>query len=203
MTTVLVLGGARSGKSRYAEHLLAAEPAVRYVAPGPVPDPAADPEWAARVRAHQRSRPPGWETVETGEVPEAVRQAQGPVLVDCLGTWVTRLLDDADAWEDRARAERLVTEASGELVAALRAACSHVVLVSNETGLGVVPATPSGRLFRDGLGRVNTAVADACERVALVVAGRVWEIGEQPRIAQTDRLAPSDSRPGRSPGARG
>ena len=203
MTTVLVRGGARSGKSRYAEHLLAAEPAVRYVAPGPVPDAAADPEWAARVREHQRSRPPGWETVETGEVPDAVRHAEVPVLVDCLGTWVTRLLDDAAAWEDRARAERLLAEASRDLVAALRAARSHVVLVSNETGLGVVPATPSGRLFRDGLGRVNVAVADACERVALVVAGRVCELGDQPRIAQTPGLSPHESATDRRPGPRG
>ncbi len=191
MTTVLVLGGARSGKSRYAEHLLAAQPAVRYVAPGPLPDPAVDPEWAARVRAHQRSRPAGWETVETGDVPGVLRRTDVPVLVDCLGTWVARLLDDARSWDDRAGAERLLAEQSRALVSALASARSHVVLVSNETGLGVVPASPSGRLFRDGLGRVNAAVADVCERVALVVAGRVWELGDQPRIAQTPRLAPT------------
>ena len=188
MTSVLVLGGARSGKSRYAEELLADAGSVRYVATGP--PPAGDDEWAARVAEHRRRRPSHWHTVETADpaaviaevitdwVAEAAARPE-PVLVDCLGTWLTRLIDEAGAWEDPGLAEAVRERAGSGLIAALRASGgsgADVVLVSNEVGSGVVPATPSGRLFRDQLGRLNAQVALACDRVVLVVAGRRLEL---------------------------
>lgn len=184
MTSILVLGGVRSGKSRYAERLLAGASTVRYVAPGPRPDPVADPDWAARVRLHQQRRPEHWETCETGDVATAIATAPGAVLVDCLGTWLTDIVDAAGLWEHRAGATEAVDHARDELVAALRLASGPIVLVSNEVGLGVVPAHASGRLFRDLLGRLNAGVADACEHVALVVAGRVLDLSGAPTVAQ-------------------
>lgn len=189
MTTVLVLGGARSGKSAYAEALLAGRPSVTYVAPGATPD-AGDAEWAERVRRHRAARPSGWTTLETGAVSEAIAAA-GPgeaLLVDCLGTWTTRIVDDAGAWEDAARARAEIDAAAQALVGGLRETGADVVLVSNEVGSGVVPATTSGRTFRDALGRLNARVAEACDHVALVVAGRVLDLTEAPGIGDAPRF---------------
>ena len=169
----LVLGGARSGKSRFAEQLLAAEPAVQYVAPGPVPDDG-DAAWRLRVEAHRRARPERWTTVETGDVAGALRAATSPVLVDCLSTWLAGVLEAAGAWADGDHPgwrDRVAAEVA-ELVAAWRAADVPVVAVSNEVGSGVVPATRSGGIFRDELGRLNQRLAAESEDVVLVVAGR-------------------------------
>lgn len=183
----LVLGGVRSGKSVLAEGLFAGRPA-RYVAPGPVPrrtdpDDAADREWAERVDAHQARRGPSWTTLETGDVAGVLRTAGHPILVDCLGTWLTRLVDDAQAWEDRLLARAVLADARDALLASLDESSCDVVLVSNEVGLGVVPATASGRLFRDELGRLNAAVAAVADEVLLVVAGRVIDLSGYPGIA--------------------
>ena len=104
----------------------------------------------------------------------ALGEAEGPVLVDCLGTWLTALIDTAGLWEAPVDGvEALVSARTTELCAAL-AECPHdVVLVTNEVGLGVVPEYRSGRLFRDLLGVVNLRVAAAVDEVHLVVAGRV------------------------------
>ena len=175
---VLVTGGVRSGKSTHAESLLAAEPAVTYVAPGPRPDPEADPDWAARVAAHRARRPATWTTEETRDLAGVIGRVREALLVDCLGTWVTGLLDDESAWDlpdDRIRelAEDRLTALTGALLLATDAT---VVLVTNEVGLGVVPEHRSGRIFRDLLGVVNQRVAAACEEVHLVVAGRVLHL---------------------------
>ncbi|WP_231123832.1 bifunctional adenosylcobinamide kinase/adenosylcobinamide-phosphate guanylyltransferase [Nocardioides sambongensis] len=174
---VLVTGGVRSGKSRHAEALLADVEAVTYVAAGPTYD---DADWAARVAAHRERRPASWTTVETLDVAAAVRAADRggrAVLVDCLGTWITGLVDRAEAWEAPIAdvGEAVATEAAS-LVGALREAAVPVVVVSNEVGLGVVPEHRSGRLFRDLLGTVNQQVGAACAEVHLVVAGRVLRI---------------------------
>lgn len=165
---VLVTGGVRSGKSRHAEGLVSGE--VRYVAPGPQRD---DADWAARVAAHRARRPDSWETVETRDLATALATDR-PVLVDCLGTWLTGVIDEAGRWDDpqdalAAWVDGLVDEA----VAALR---DDVVLVTNEVGLGVVPEHRSGRLFRDLLGSVNQRFGAACDEVHLVVAGRVLRL---------------------------
>jgi adenosylcobinamide kinase / adenosylcobinamide-phosphate guanylyltransferase len=168
MTRTLVLGGTRSGKSRHAEQLLLAGAPVRYLATARR-DPQ-DAEWSARLQLHRRRRPPGWSTVEDPDVPALVRAGGGPLLVDDLGSWLTRVLDEAGAWAaDPVPA--LVAERVAALVAAVRAAPGRVVLVSAEVGLGVVPATRAGRLFRDELGALNAELAAVCDEVLLLVAG--------------------------------
>ena len=99
------------------------------------------------------------------------------MLIDCLGTWLTAVIDADDAWEQDADAVHdLVVARTDELVAAVRGCEHHVVVVTNEVGLGVVPEHRSGRLFRDLLGTVNQRVAAACDEVHLVVAGRVLRL---------------------------
>ena len=173
---VLVTGGVRSGKSRHAESLMPDGAPVAYVAPGRVPD-GEDADWAARVAAHQAARPAHWVTHETRDVPGVLSGTSGPVLVDCLGTWLTGVIDDRGLWE---AASDEVTAAVGgltdELVRTLGEWSGDVVLVTNEVGLGVVPAHRSGRLFRDLLGTVNQRVAGVCDEVHLVVAGRVLRL---------------------------
>ncbi|MFP5336800.1 MAG: bifunctional adenosylcobinamide kinase/adenosylcobinamide-phosphate guanylyltransferase [Actinomycetes bacterium] len=171
----LVLGGARSGKSTAAERLLAAEPAVTYVATGPPPD-GADDDWAARVRHHRQRRPAAWRTVETTDLAAALRSATTPLLVDCLGTWLTAVLTDAGAWDDAPGWEEQAQDAVDELLAAWREVTVPLVAVSNEVGSGVVPSHPSGAIFRDWLGRLNQRVAAASERRLLVVAGRTVDL---------------------------
>lgn len=165
----LVIGGARSGKSAYAEGLLAANDSVTYVATGGTrPD---DPEWAQRVAVHRERRPATWRTLESTDLEPLLGAAPGdPLLVDCLTLWLTAVLDATGTWSS-GTAQPARARIDG-LVAALRTTAREVVLVSNEVGSGVVPATASGRLFRDELGRLNAAVAAACDEVTLLVAGR-------------------------------
>lgn len=173
---VLVTGGVRSGKSRHAEQLLSSFDEVTYVAPGPTTQEDPDPDWAARITAHRRRRPVRWRTLETRDLPVALR-SEGPVLVDCLGTWLTALLDTAAAWHDPSeRVHRLVDERLEAAAGALSAAAGPVVLVTNEVGLGLVPEHRSGRLFRDLLGLVNQRLGQECDEVHLVVAGRVLKL---------------------------
>lgn len=174
---VLVTGGVRSGKSRYAEGLLAGASAVAYVAPGPTTAEDTDPDWAHRIAAHQQRRPAHWTTLETRDLARAVGQGEGAVLVDCLGTWLTAVVDEAGAWEQpREQVEGLVRGHLAPLLEALVETSRAVVLVTNEVGLGVVPSHRSGRLFRDLLGTVNQEVGAACDEVHLVVAGRVLRL---------------------------
>ena len=169
---VLVTGGVRSGKSSHAEALLADEPAVTYVAPGPAAD--LDDEWAARVAAHRARRPAHWTTVESADLAASIRGADGAVLVDCLGTWLTSTIDELDGW-DAARddVEKAVFARLDETLIAIAEHPATVVVVTNEVGMSVVPEHRSGRVFRDLLGTVNQRVATVCDDVLLVVAGRV------------------------------
>ena len=169
----LVLGGARSGKSVHAESLLADQDRVTCVATGG--DRPDDIEWAARVAAHRLRRPAHWRTVETTDVVPLL-EAAGPadaLLVDCLALWLTAVLDEAGAWEggDGAGADTRVGDRCDALVSAWASTWATVVAVSNEVGSGVVPATASGRRFRDELGRLNTRLAADADEVTLVVAG--------------------------------
>jgi adenosylcobinamide kinase / adenosylcobinamide-phosphate guanylyltransferase len=167
---ILVTGGVRSGKSTHAESLLADRPAVRYVAPGPARD---DADWATRIAAHQARRPPHWSTVETHDLAAALATDEA-VLVDCLGTWLTAVVDEAGLWE--APAGTVLDHVTALTDAAVAALGDDAVVVTNEVGLGVVPAHRSGRLFRDLLGTVNQRFAAACDEVHLVVAGRVLRL---------------------------
>ena len=189
----LVLGGARSGKSMFAEQIAATSPAVRYVATGGTrPD---DRDWQQRVATHRARRPAHWTTVESTDLPAAMADAAAGtvVLVDCLALWLTAPLDDMEAWAAAERGDQAgvisrVNTLVDELIDAMTRGCCDVVLVSNEVGMGVVPATSSGRLFRDLLGIVNARVADACEEATLVVAGLPVTLRAPATSAPTRRI---------------
>lgn len=170
----LITGGARSGKSRMAEQLLADAPTVTYIAPGAVPDRLTDPEWADRIDAHRARRPHHWTTVETADLATGLAAAPGAALIDCLGTWVTAVVDGLGAWDEPlGRWQSLFDEHLDSLLRAWGAAVGPLVAVTNEVGWSVVPEHRSGRTFRDLLGTVNQRVAAASDEVLLVVAGRV------------------------------
>lgn len=174
---VMITGGGRSGKSRYAESLLADEPAVTYIAPGPRADALADPEWAARVEAHRSRRPARWHTVETIDVADALRTAEPPFLIDCLGTWLTAVIDRLGTWDQPLAGWRdLVDQRLDELVDAWRSCTGPAVAVTNEVGWGLVSEYRSGRVFTDLLGQLNSRVAAASDDVYLLVAGRALRI---------------------------
>jgi adenosylcobinamide kinase/adenosylcobinamide-phosphate guanylyltransferase len=131
------------------------------------------------VARHRAERPASWTTLETGDVAGALEKARTPVLVDCLATWLTGVMDRAGAWqsEDGDRTWQAGVDAEVDrLVDAWRGAAVPVVAVSNEVGSGVVPGTRSGLLFRDALGRLNRRLADETDDVRLVVAGRVQRL---------------------------
>ncbi|MGH3520743.1 MAG: bifunctional adenosylcobinamide kinase/adenosylcobinamide-phosphate guanylyltransferase [Haloechinothrix sp.] len=174
---VLVLGGARSGKSGHAERLISRYPEVTYLATGN-PTSADDPEWAERIRLHRERRPARWRTVETADPAAVLRESRTPVLLDCLATWLDRVLDDAGAWQETEGWQQRVEDRVTEFLDAWRAATVPIIAVSNEVGSGVVPATPSGRVFRDVLGSLNSRVAEHADRVLLVVAGRALDLGK-------------------------
>jgi adenosylcobinamide kinase/adenosylcobinamide-phosphate guanylyltransferase len=169
---VLVLGGARSGKSVTAERMLAERDQVDYVACG-LPADDSDPSWAERVRLHLERRPAHWTTLETLDLEGVLGGADRavPVLVDCLSTWLAGVMDECGLWAGKASADKeLATRVDG-LMHAWRSTSRVVVAVSNEVGSGVVPATASGIRFRDELGRLNARVAGDCEQAWLCTAG--------------------------------
>ncbi|WP_147064343.1 bifunctional adenosylcobinamide kinase/adenosylcobinamide-phosphate guanylyltransferase [Terrabacter aerolatus] len=190
-TTTLVTGPIRSGKSRHAEDLLSAHPDVTYVATGRRSDPA-DPEWSRRVAGHVDRRPETWRTLETTDVATAVDRATGPLLVDCLGTWLTAVVDGT-GWDDLDAASATVRREVDRLVESLCAATSPVVVVTNEVGWSLVATTASGRLFQDELGRLNALVSRVADRVHLVVAGRVLDLGDAPVVAWQPRSRTLDA----------
>ncbi len=174
MPAHLILGGARSGKSRYAETLaLGTGLPVTVIATAE----ALDAEMASRIRRHQQDRPGAWHTVETPlALADALRREAQPgrcVIVDCLTLWLMNLMADADALPSPLDADalpRLLAERTA-LLDCLPGLRGDVLLVANEVGLGLVPETPLGRLFRDEAGRLNQSVAALCGRVTFVAAG--------------------------------
>jgi len=158
----LVLGGARSGKSRFAEALVEGAAACgTYCATAE----AGDAEMAARIAAHRAHRGAFWHTVETPLAVAGVIAAEAtperPLLVDCLTLWLSNLMME----------EAPIEEEFATLRVALRDAAGPVVLVANEVGLGLVPETPLGRNFRDAAGRLNQEIAVLADRVVFVAAG--------------------------------
>ena len=164
-----MLGGARSGKSHYAEQLLSAVREVEYVACGGAAGD--DAEWEDRIALHRDRRPAGWTTLETIDLSAVLGSAGPPVLVDCLTTWLARVMDGCGVWTDEPDADARLAAAVDEVVDAWTHSRRRVIGVSNEVGSGIVPATPSGRRFRDELGVLNARIAAASDRVWLVTAG--------------------------------
>jgi adenosylcobinamide kinase/adenosylcobinamide-phosphate guanylyltransferase len=159
MQLTLVLGGARSGKSRYAERLFADQAAPVYIATGQ----ALDAEMRERILHHQASRGAHWHTVEEPlELAAALlRHRDRPILVDCLTLWLGNLL----------AAGRDVEAGCDALLAALAMLEGPVVLVGNEVGLGIVPDNKMARDFRDHAGRLHQRLAERAGRVAFIAAG--------------------------------
>lgn len=160
----LVLGGVRSGKSRYAQRLAeAATGHVAFVATAT----AFDDEMRVKIERHRASRPEAWQTVEEPlELASVLAESECElVLIDCLTIYAANLLHATG--DDEAAARRRM----GELCAAIAQARCDVVLVSNEVGSGVVPAYALGRQFRDALGELNQMVAAVADDVVLLVAG--------------------------------
>ncbi|MDA8368522.1 MAG: bifunctional adenosylcobinamide kinase/adenosylcobinamide-phosphate guanylyltransferase [Nocardiopsaceae bacterium] len=173
---VLITGGARSGKSSEAELRLLGEPAVTYLATGPHAD--GDRAWERRVAAHRERRPWWWRTEETLDAAQVLGRASGAVLFDCVGTWLAGVMEACGMWgqEPSPGAEEALAARVAELLEAWRRCPAYVVAVTNEVGSGVVPATVSGGLFRDWLGRVNQWLAAESEQAVLATAGRVLEL---------------------------
>jgi adenosylcobinamide kinase / adenosylcobinamide-phosphate guanylyltransferase len=169
---VLVLGGARSGKSVTAERMLAGRDRVDYVACGPTADDT-DPSWAERLRQHQARRPPHWTLLETLDVAGVLADNRPgvPVLIDCLSTWLSGVMDECGLWAGAAAADKELAARTDELLDAWRFTKRRVVVVSNEVGSGVVPGTASGVRYRDELGALNARIAAECEQVWHCVAG--------------------------------
>jgi adenosylcobinamide kinase/adenosylcobinamide-phosphate guanylyltransferase len=162
LSTLLVLGGARSGKSRHAQLRAEAETgALVYIATGQ----AFDTEMEDRIARHQADRGPRWRTVEAPlDLPGAIAAEAAPgrvLLVDCLTLWASNLM--LAERDDEAEAVRLA--------AVLRESRSPVILVSNEVGLGIVPDNALARRFRDVAGRINQIVAAAVDEAVFVAAG--------------------------------
>lgn len=175
MSRTLVFGGARSGKSAYAERLAAeAGKEVVYIATAA----AGDAEMAARIAQHQAQRPAHWRTVEQPLALAAAlaewRAPQRLVLVDCLTLWLSNLMfSDGTQYPEVGTIElpaRFHAERAA-LLAELAVERGDVVLVSNEVGMGIVPWGALSRSYADEAGRLNQAVAAACDRVAFVAAG--------------------------------
>jgi adenosylcobinamide kinase/adenosylcobinamide-phosphate guanylyltransferase len=172
---ILILGGAGSGKSAFAQQL-AQQKAERvfFVATAE----AKDSEMAMRVRRHRRRRPGQWHTVEEPlELARAIGEAVSlqVVIVDCLTLWVSNLLQANEAQEP-AEQEAAVLDAARGLVDAYKKGEATLIMVSNEVGMGLVPPYPLGRLYRDVLGRVNQMLAARASRVYLMVAGLAIEL---------------------------
>ena len=167
--SILVTGAARCGKSEWAESLAVRTAlAVTYIATAT--GAATDPEWQARILRHQQRRPSTWQTIVAGEnLATHIWQASGLdcLLIDSLGTWVANLLDRSDdEW----------AELTQDLLGRLQTSLATVIIVAEETGWGIVPAFPSGRLFRDRLGLLSRQIGTISDAVYLVTGGHALDL---------------------------
>ena len=174
---ILITGGARSGKSAFAERLAMQSGRVLFVATAE----ALDDEMARRIAAHRACRPKNWDTLEEPRIlSDALRAAlcgandlYDTVVVDCLTMWVSNLLllheGDADA-------EARILQAAEGLLDVCGSYSARWIVVTNEVGLGIVPSSSLGRAYRDALGRVNSLVASRADKVYLMAAGLALEL---------------------------
>lgn len=166
---ILVTGASRSGKSEWAEILAQRNgKSVIYIATAIV-DPA-DTEWQVRIAKHQQRRPSNWQTkLETRELALTINNAQAAecLLIDSVGTWVANLLDlESDLWQ----------QVSDDLLTSLSTTDADLILVGEETGWGVVPAYPTGRIFRDRLGHLLRQIGTIADTTYLVTGGHVLNL---------------------------
>ncbi len=175
-----ISGGARSGKSRYAEKLAMAYEEVTYVATAL----AFDAEMRARIEEHRARRPAHWKTLEAYKgLGEAISGMAGAVILDCLTVMTTNLIMEApitlepsfdwdaiDTWQ-AAMLESYVLDEMAELRGGLERTAANVILVTNEVGMGLVPPNPLGRVFRDVAGRVNAMFAQTADKAIFMVSG--------------------------------
>lgn len=163
---LFVIGGARSGKSRYAQHWVEEQSAKHglqqiYVATGQ----ALDPEMATRIKRHRDDRGPEWTTIEAPlDLPSAILSEANPkriLLVDCLTLWLSNMI----------LSERPLEAGVDALLSALASKSGQIAIVSNEVGLSIVPENALARRFRDEQGRLNQRVAEIAQKVAFVAAG--------------------------------
>ena len=176
MTSILVTGGARSGKSRYAQELaLKAGGSVLFVATAT----AGDEEMHRRIEEHRRARPASWSTLEvTTHVGSRISQEVGTaqvVIVDCIALLVSNIfgqyIDQSSAQIDAPLIEEKVIEEISELVECIDHVNASFILVTNEVGMGLVPANQMSRLYRDLLGKANQLLAQRADEVYVMVAG--------------------------------
>ena len=165
----LVLGGARSGKSRFAEQcLLQSHKRPLYVATAQ----ALDDEMRSRIALHQEQRPSGWEVIEEPLELSAILESAKPdriILIDCLTLWLTNCLAE-DRWPERKR----------EFLSTVNKCRADLVLVSNEVGSGIVPMGDLSRRFVDEIGWLHQELAQHCSKVSLIVAGLATALKDQP-----------------------
>ena len=167
---ILVTGASRSGKSEFAEILAQQnKKKIVYIATAKIDD--RDPEWQARIARHQQRRPPTWQTANifNAELSTYIvkTDASQCLLIDSIGTWIANFLDlEAEQW----------SEITSNFLASLQASAADIVLVSEETGWGVVPAYPLGRLFRDRLGHLSRQIANLADTTYLVAGGHVLNL---------------------------
>ena len=174
---ILITGGARSGKSALAERLAMRGERVLFVATAE----ALDDDMARRIAAHRGSRPAEWDTLEEPRsLPEAIRRkavgadsAYDTIIVDCLTIWVSNLLL---LHEGNADAEARIVETAEKLLDVHASSDARWIVVTNEVGLGVVPSSSLGRVYRDALGRVNSLVAARADKVYLMAAGLALDL---------------------------
>lgn len=180
---ILLLGGARSGKSRTAEQMAArlGGERVLYVATAS----AGDEEMRQRIRNHQQQRPSGWRTVEAPlRLAETLRAVELPevVLLDCVTLLAANVLLTFPEEGAQAEITRAVLAEVDGLLALIRERPATWIIVSNEVGMGVVPPYPTGRAYRDALGAANQRLAEAADEVMLMVAGLPWLLKPAPGI---------------------
>lgn len=167
---ILVTGASRSGKSEFAEIIASkSQKSVSYIATAQ--NNPQDPEWQQRIRQHQQRRPPDWQTVNLTDsqlISYLTNAATSEcLLIDSLGTWVANFLDEeTSSWE----------EMTQDFLTSLENTAATVIIVAEETGWGVVPAYPIGRVFRDRLGKLTRQVSTIAEVTYLVAAGYVLNL---------------------------
>lgn len=170
---ILILGGARSGKSAFAEKLARRGRRVLFLATAE----ARDQDMKRRIAAHRQRRPAGWDTLEEPlDLVAALRPVldrYDTILLDCLTLWVSNLLLER---QDHAVTESRIQDSARELMNLIEESHASWILVSNEVGQGIVPSSALGRVYRDALGRVNQVAASRADRVYLMTAGLALEL---------------------------